>query len=86
MRSRIFLVIGLLLLAIGACTPATPPASVTVTPVSIPNTPTPLPTATNTPLPTLQGIPALAPSISHHQSEILNLLFPLVSFVFNLLL
>ena len=63
MRSRIFLVICLLLLAIGACTPATPPASVTVTP--IPNTPTPLPTATEMPLPTLQGVPALAPSIIH---------------------
>jgi photosystem II stability/assembly factor-like uncharacterized protein len=54
MRSKWILVIGVLVLALGACSPlktAPNTPSATQSPVPVLNTPTPLPTSTNTPLP-----------------------------------
>jgi photosystem II stability/assembly factor-like uncharacterized protein len=65
MHSRIFLIIGVLVLAMGACTPAQPTVSVTGTPVSITDTSAPLPTATNMPLPTPLGVPVASPALIH---------------------
>jgi photosystem II stability/assembly factor-like uncharacterized protein len=65
MRSRIFLITGVLVLALGACTSTQQIVSPTSTPVPVTNTSTPLPTATNIPLPTLPGVPAVSPALVH---------------------
>ena len=67
MRSKIFLLIGVLVLALGACNLQQLPANVTDTPANVTDTPailtaTPIPLATvgNNPLPTQPGLPAVS--------------------------
>lgn len=71
MRSKLILIICALVLAIGACTPAQQPANLTGTPITITNTPTPpaktniptpLPEATNMPLPAPPDLPVVPAS------------------------
>jgi photosystem II stability/assembly factor-like uncharacterized protein len=63
MRSKIYLILCLLVLVLEACTPSQPTVSVTGTPVPFHPSSTPSPTATNIPLPTPPGEPAVSPSL-----------------------
>ncbi len=64
MRSKVFLIISVLLLAMGACIPAQPPANLTDIPVSIINTPFPTEAVTGTLLPPPPGLPVvLSPAL-----------------------
>jgi photosystem II stability/assembly factor-like uncharacterized protein len=80
MRSKVYLIIGVLVLAMGACNLAGPAAIVTVTPVPVTNSlipitnppspiatsPTPLSTAANLPVPTPPGVPVgSSPALVH---------------------
>jgi photosystem II stability/assembly factor-like uncharacterized protein len=67
MHSRIFILFSVLVLvlALGACAPTPTIESATGTPVPIPPTPTAIPTAANTPLPTISGAPAISPALVH---------------------
>jgi len=56
MRYKIFLILGVLVLAMGACNPAQLPPIVTGTPVIITDTPIPTTTVINTPTPTSAAI------------------------------
>jgi photosystem II stability/assembly factor-like uncharacterized protein len=80
MRSKVYLIISVLVLAMGACNLAQPAAIGTGTPVPVTNSPTPvapspipptasptpIPTDTNTPLPTPPGVPfGPSPTLVH---------------------
>ncbi|MDP2993795.1 MAG: hypothetical protein Q8N46_01595, partial [Anaerolineales bacterium] len=74
MRSRIFLIIGLLVLIMGACNPATPPTNLEEPPITNMPTPlavatdmpTPLAVVTNMPLPTPPDLPVgSSPTLIH---------------------